>query len=1506
MKGSGTDQLLQGLSGEAAFDSQGEFEIDVARAREKLEQHLGLWPEDYLAFLIQGAYARGATRLRLSSSWHSVIWDFDGKALSPEEMDNLAGRGEGHLSPSLQRLSLALFLLTRSRYSRVTLSSGGQALDWRLSRSNSLVRAAPRSEAAVRLELFLPLAHINMHWLLSRSSRLSTLPEYAAVRTRFKGGPLWLQLPWSSTGQPQDPLPLALCYRGRQRLPAACPVPVAEVVEVEGNRDFSFWYGVSRRSASQAFVLSLGYSVEAGPGLLWLYCDSLRTDLSQKQLVVGPRLQAVLQEVEQELVGQLSALWQDENRRRRCLPFLLDLLGSWAKGLNNLGESLRQVPFFRTAFHGSLSVAELDRHFLDQGRVLYYCTHPPRRNPAGAPPVVFLEPEVATILQSRYSDMRPCQEMLEQLERREENHSHWAGRQPESLELTGAHGVCNLADILPGWSGQIGWIPSPVPPRLDLFLEGRWVNSLDPGGRFPQGLVGRISHPQVQLNETWSSPTGSLWNEFLEWLWEWLPGWLASLWGESPEAWLRTRASELLLTHSASLPLESLPLLARGEDWVSLEDCRRALREETIEAWVFQGWKPQERRWAWLSRALPDEEERNDWRVRLEHFLVEYERWRQGPQRTVGLDPYMALACRIPLAHGLGEIGLRPPPLTGVVVLGFRQGRRLANHVLAARPKALGGLPDGLAAAVDHPELLPNCRWTELDPRGEAWSEIFTALTEAVPRLLAPLLEGTHPDRDVLALRILGWMPRSEWGDLSALGPLCYRLDGQPVSLAQAVRCLESGPPVRVLVEAQEVHLLENFAAVWRIGQALAYEISSQFGPSRLLDVQTEFRSAWLDQQRSQGNIEDPALQGEDWLVLRELPGTGQLGLRRQPGPANRVRLRLLRRGQRMWEETIPLTRDSFGEQQSRFCLEAVVDWGDLPYLANLEALRQDPLGGPKCKELWLELRALGFFEPRAEREFLWERLAYEEGSGSEPDPLRQNLRELPLFALDGRLWSLAEVQRYLAQEGRLGYVLGKGEELPGPVLSVTSQEAFWLKLLFGQQRLANLSHLRQAFRQKEQRSSEAPLRELPLPDLDYLIQDRQGDRCWGLRRELNGTSRVLFLRQMRIIEAMSFDWRYQVEACLLADDLQLNQDGTVRRDQVFHQRVEALREEIQTALVAQAPADYRVELALLGWGVQEPWARELQQQPLLRDPRGASFSLQDWVTRWEAEGRLPFLHDDQDWQEERELLPSRPVPVLKREWVALASRTLKGLQDYREGLRQAYQLSYQEPLGEPVPATYQGEDGLRAELSWTEQRVFLLWRGRLYHQLQRQGWPGYELRLDWSERLLGQDPPGWSAFEPRLQPYWKFLHGLLHQSQLLDADRQTWEALPVEPEEGQLVLCYDPTESDIRHLLAVRKAEWLQRDKSKLIPLQRACQVWWDSPEVEVELDDFQGPMRVTQQGERRRVFVNPHFPWWKDCSTKEMALRLTLWLQVCSQLSWSEAVRRRRKILEALEVLL
>jgi len=58
---------------EAHFDSRGEFTLDLARAEEKSRQHLGVWPEDYLAFLIQGAYALGARQIRLSSSWRSLI-----------------------------------------------------------------------------------------------------------------------------------------------------------------------------------------------------------------------------------------------------------------------------------------------------------------------------------------------------------------------------------------------------------------------------------------------------------------------------------------------------------------------------------------------------------------------------------------------------------------------------------------------------------------------------------------------------------------------------------------------------------------------------------------------------------------------------------------------------------------------------------------------------------------------------------------------------------------------------------------------------------------------------------------------------------------------------------------------------------------------------------------------------------------------------------------------------------------------------------------------------------------------------------------------------------------------------------------------------------------------------------------------------------------------------------------------------------------------------------------
>jgi hypothetical protein len=1508
-----TEDLLQDLSGEAVFDSQGEFQVDLARAREKLEQHLGLWPEDYLAFLIQAAFALGATQLRLSTRWRQVIWQFDGPTLTRPQLETLLAedRSQG-VTPPLQRLQMAFFLLSKSRYREFTFSSGLAGTGFRIhskAGKTHLKECACRDSWANTLELAIPLKHISIHWLVSRTTALSTLPEYASVRPRFKDGPLRLLLPWEQTrAQLEDSVPLVISIQGRQRMALESPLPAVHEFRVESDIDYSLWFATRSPSSLRCLVYSLGYT---GPdwdyGAVWLYCDGLHTDLSQRQLVVGPRLQSLLADAERRLgeaLGQALALPQV---RRDCMPWILNSLTHWVGSGGVIGTALAKIPLFSMAFHPDHSLAELDALY-QQRQVLYFCTEVPQIHPEEAPPVVQLRPEIATILRTRFSELKPYHEYFALLQLRQTHRQQWSMRKPESLDL---NGVVHLLPLPNSWQGQMGLLSSDVPPRLDVFKEGKWLASVSLWQRFPKGLVGRVQHPDLEVNFNWSEPTGPLWTSFLNELWSRMPNWLAHLVSHHDEPWLRDRAYDLMLAHPDSTPLEDLELVPVGQCRFSLQEFRQALADQSLPHWILAGWAPRDRGWRLLSKLIVQDDELRHWKTRLEIYQRGYERWKVSFPHTVSLPKFPVLVCTAILPGQRGEIGLRDLQTQTVQVIGYREGRRLGSTTVSAAPLALGGLPEGLVVAIDHPGLLPNGDWTEVVLDGAAWKEALSDIGKRVGDLLQALMDSDHPDKIMLALRLLSWIPSHLWPGLSLQGQFCQTLEGDSISLAGAMAALNSGPPVRVLIEAGPVHCFPGFESVWLLSHELNCQVSSLWGPSRLHDVQSDYLAAWMTAEHGQRQVEVAELRPGNWLRT-ETWEHGQVGLCLQAGPANRCHLRLLRQGHLLMEHAWPLCAGP--EHNSTYRMEAVIDWPEAPVVTEFQGLWENPDSRAWLQHLHDQLRQFGFSPPPAEREFLWERLAYEAGareSGNvgftlELDRVKLGLLKTPLFPIEGKSWSLEEVYQHVRAEGRLGYVLGEPLSVgAGPILYVNSRELHWLKLMLGHSQLANLSHLRSALKARQQVLQSPRLNELPLPELDYLVVHHQPERRWGLLRDLNAPSRVRVLRHMRVVETLSFDWRYQVQASLNLDSLQLNQDGSIRRDQLFQKAIDDLKSEIQQAILEETTPGYRLELALWSWGVQEEWAERLQTQPLLRDPRGYDVSLLQWIEAWQLdEMKLPYLLDDNGWVEQLDLLPSRPIPLLSSVLVPAAARMLRGLVNYNEGLKLAWQFSHQSPAQPPPLASYQWENGplrVTAGHYWVEQQLLVRWRGRVVSRETRQQWPGYLLEVDWSERLLGGAWPDWDDFPSALNPYWRYLNRLLQQPDLLDQDLESWEALPVEAVAGPVPLFLDPGENDLRLILSRRKAEWRQRARGHLAPIQVVCEHWWGCP-VEVEMEDGPCPwsLRVVEGSQARRLYINPQNRWFQGQSPEVMAVRICYWLQ--SKSPGRESLERRNRILQSL----
>ena len=519
-----SEGLLADLRLEATFDSQGEFQVDLSRAREKLEQHLGLWPEDYLAFLVQAAGGLKASRLRLRAGWRSVIWELDGLALERLQLQSLIDNNPATVP--LQRLQFALFLLSRSRYSKVCLESGLVSPALRLVQSGGrtqLSEISPLTGCSTRLELELPLHALSVHWLVTRPSVLRRLPEVASLGKRLRETPLQLEGPWSrlQARKKHEPIELLIGLQGRAARPPVPPLVALESVEHDIDEDFSLWFAPDVKSHDmQCYLWGLGYP---GPpwsaGKLWLYHDCLKTDLTQRQIVAGPQLQQLMKQVAAQLDPVLSRLFSIPERRNS--PWIPYLLKRREHGLGFVD----QIPLFDTWNGTRLSLSDLERLHRGMGK-LFFSEHALGSIPEEAPPILmpaggyskFLKPFILV----------PANELVDTLRKRQLRRLEWQGRTQESLSLKDVSYKQRLGEVFPesGWQGEVGILAVESPPRLDVFLESRWIASVPLSSAFPLGFVGRVEHPELELDEAWNKLVGTRWHNLVEELQRAIPAWL--------------------------------------------------------------------------------------------------------------------------------------------------------------------------------------------------------------------------------------------------------------------------------------------------------------------------------------------------------------------------------------------------------------------------------------------------------------------------------------------------------------------------------------------------------------------------------------------------------------------------------------------------------------------------------------------------------------------------------------------------------------------------------------------------------------------------------------------------------------------------------------------------------------------------------------------------------------------------------------------------------------------
>ena len=1461
------DDLVSRLSEEGAFVSQGEFGVDLVRARAMVEQHLGLTPNDYLAFLVEALSLLDATRLRLEASWNRLRWCWDGRTLSRGQMEALTQPegGSRGLDDVCQRLQLALFLLSRSLYAGWALSSGIGERSWRIDKQKRRVQSGPQLTWGGQLDITLPLSRLPVSWLVGGRDVLRRLPEVQELLPRLESSPIELDLPWKARALQRHPGPFAVRLQGGARVPDVSPWPADTSTLIKIDGELSAWFvadpmpGQRAPQPVTAVVNGLGYS---GPGWmggrLYLYTPSLSVDLPRRNLVQGVVLERVLARVAQELGRALLSHMEDPELSLEISRWALLYLTECSVE-QQLGPALAQLPLLEWSDTTPVSLKDLEQQAATQHGLLYTTTHliPSEALPRGARPLVLLTQSNAELLRSRFPGLTDGNLMLQRLGRAQQLEVEWRQRQPEQLQLPEGSAVWS-GTFPPNWSGAAGITPAPSSPRLDLFREQRWLLALHLPSTFPPGYLALVQHPDLPLNETWTAPADSpAWQELLAVLSDRLPGWLA---GQLHHPWLLDRALHVLTEHRRAQKLYQAPLipLLRGQR-ISLDNLRHALeQEEEMLEWLLSGWTPGDKGWKLLHKAVPDDDRFRSWRRRLEQFAAGVRRWSALPPIPARLPGITRLvAGSLPA----GEWALLPPGRSGATITALRDGRPLGSVDLPASPWSQGGLPDCLVAIVDSSNLLPAWDWSAPRGEGRAWQECLAMLQAAVPEVARLLPTSAHPLAPLAWVRLLGWLPREHWPSAAEAGlaaRFCLQGDGVAVTYAEAMERLQASQPVEFAVEA-------NHGSAWNLTRALADELAAVWGPSRLQEVAA---------------ARDVAEFGPgDWLHvkrIREGPADGEVVLESHPGPAHLVYVQHIVAGQALPERPLSLAP---GSAESRFRLRA-----------RIEAPPDFPLD-----EL---LRSAGC-EPDWPREWLWERISGEESRGA-LGPVRRRWQELPVFAVGDELWNLLQLRAHL-REARIGYVVGEGSPAGlGPVLVVNPRELQWLKTLINVDDLMNVTHL------QPKKKTPQPAAALPeIPRLPYVLECRRpGSWQWGVQPEFNGLSRIAVWHQGQKVEQLTLDWRFQVQAWVESSEFTLQTDGTLCRDEKLADLLDALRNDIEEQLSARAPLRYRAELAVWCWGLPSEWARLLARQPLLTEARGGLFSLQDWMQAWQTEGELPYLSSAESPDTLRDLvtqLPERPVALLSPELARSCSRSLPRVFDYAPTLRSAW--SWMQGPAEPPLAQGSWSATARLQLAqvtlqahpgWTRQRVRWSWRGRLLRHWVETGWPGFDLDCDCSQLLVGGELPGVADLAALLQPYRDALQAELAQ---LQPYLGRFAEVPAD-----LLDETAPFEGDgpVRRALSEARTRAANRERSRFAPVARALELWWGVADLEVEVEGSgAAPLRWTDVDGTRRAFLVSEHRWLRGRPMEEVALLRLCWLGARTPEGAPRAARIRADLL-------
>ena len=1081
------------------FDSEGEFTLDPAKAREKLKKFQFPEPDSFAVHLVAAAIAGGARKVTVDSSAGKCVIQFDGFPLTREDLENLTtSLFVGSHLPQWTRLRELAIGVNAALGTHPTVEV----------ETNTGWRCRFKPNANENIEATMPIA--NGIRILAREAPVKAVsrffsrshkPECKLVEAHcsLSGVPILVNgKPINESVKLSDAVAV-LRLRGEPALPniqGAEPIWTHERPVV----GFSAWLLLHANEAHTLHAIVNGVTYRTTwpePLAAVVAVTHLPRDLSYRNIVRESKefeaLVEQLKECRAYLQREICRAWAScelsVEQRRFFAVWIERWLRASKKDRSDPGlTAVTELPYFvRAGSNELVSLATLQSSMERDRNQRVLITE---RNwdvpPIGPEIVVLVQGAVKSTLTGLFGSLRSGDDIMEAAVAAHQNRQYFEA-QPQQHPVLPAASLGIQAVKLPGWTGELGWVPKAdeerVPPAtLRLLKTGRPLGSRSYTWQegLPAGLIGVLEHPDLLPNREWNDVLLRQ-SALLELPQALVPALIKLSAALSPDQpWKRQALIQTLavLKEQAPRDLRETPLFT-----VHLPDAPLATFQQLREQCQRLGHLPTtDRNWSlpplnralvvlmrpWLRPLLSElfgsyqdyEPELRD----AARSASEQRRWLQTSPQKAQLQPTVAYWARATLDGG--EIGIPVGPLAARTRVDFyRQGRPLGHRVVDHRI----GLPPGLQVAIVDEESPVDLDWTRIleGPHDQGWvqrvKDGFPSLLEAMAVSFPPQPPQREHAQQIL-FRILALTPPDRIPE-SILAAHC--LNGRDGRTASLDTIIEQDGAVDVLVQSEPPRDWPDHEYTLWLSPSAYNELTNWMGPTPFCLRNADYQ-AWVQHQALLTREPQPAeLDGKlfwrAWInepTYRGEIGLGESLLFKAAGSGSQVRCPPLHIDFEILYHERPVARMSlplgplgqtpmttYGTWRCR----AIVDCSELSFDGS--AVRRDAAWDSLTDSLRERARLVGFTEayrlselPSQDREqllaYLWRQLAWEATRGITPLQL-----QAPVFPLGDGSWASLEELRRLP---RVCYVLGEKNATVTSAVLVRRELLSLFRVIFG------------------------------------------------------------------------------------------------------------------------------------------------------------------------------------------------------------------------------------------------------------------------------------------------------------------------------------------------------------------------------------------------------------------------------------------------------------------------